>query len=73
MSYVAAKGGRSDSELHLLVTGIFGLLGPDVCSHGRFIETHSRHKVPARPEILARKVPLLATELPRNGNRTLAL
>ena len=45
----------------------------NVRTHLFQLEADRRHRVPPRPEVLAREVARLPTELPRNGNRALPL
>src|SRR6202042_1957201 len=63
---------RASNRLKLSAVAIRDLLLADVLADLLQFEPDRRNGIPARPEMLAREIPLLAIQ-PRNGNRTLPL
>ena len=61
------------SQPHLFVKLVRLLLLADLRSDHRFVQTHGRHKIPARPKHLAGKVSFPTPETSRDQDRALAL
>ena len=61
------------SQPHLVVTLVRLLLLADIRSDHRFVQTHGRHKIPARPKHLAGKVPFPTPETSGDQDRAFTL
>ena len=66
-------GVRSTPQIHLVQTGIFLLLIPNVLAYHRLVSSHRRHKIPSCPEVLSNKTSLPLTIHPAQIYRALAL
>ena len=61
------------AQPHLVVMVVRPFLLTDICPDHRFIQTHGRDKIPARPKHLTGKIPLPTPEASRDQDRALAL
>ena len=67
------EGGGDLHQPKLVEAIVFLLLPSNVFPDHAFVSTDGRHKVSARPEVLADEIPLPLSERPRDVNRALSL